>query len=76
MAVECSMIKINDAVFTPEGRFGEVVGFNLNGERALVRFIGHGQHLADWIPVYLLKLSRLSDPLDDLREARDQRQNA
>ena len=70
------MIKESDAVFTPEGRFGEVVGFNLNAERALVRFIGHGQNSAKWFAVSDLRKSKLSDPLDDLRAARDQRQDA
>jgi hypothetical protein len=50
------MIKLNDAVWTPAGRFGEVVEFSNNGKQALVRYIGQGRYLPDWI--YISTLTR------------------
>jgi len=53
--VHCSMIKLNDAVWTPAGRFGEVVEFSKSGKRAKIRYIGQVEYLSDWIYVSTLK---------------------
>jgi len=60
------MIKLKDAVWTPAGRFGEVIEFSKNGKQALVRYIGHGRCLADWIYVSTLKRSNIPDPIEEM----------
>ena len=49
------MIKLKDAVWTPAGRFGEVIEFSKDRKQAKIRYIGGVQYLPDWVYVSTLK---------------------